>query len=400
MHTVPFTLGMVGPAVPREFAEHLHAGQSDALPAGLGGSPVNLLTRELLHRGQRVVLFTLDRELHEPRVFDGPNLRIVVGPYRPRARARALDLFRAEREFLLDAIRRERPDVLHAQWTYEFAWPAQQSGLPLVVTAHDAPLKVLRFNPSPYRLLRTLMAYRVLAKARRVVGVAPHVSDHLRRYMLYRGPHQVIPNGMPEALFGMRARTRVPAPGVVFATVLAGWGAYKNGRAAVEAFADVRARHPDARLLMFGGDHGPGQLAEQFARGHGLEAGIDFVGALPHGELLRNLADRVDVLVHPALEEAQPMVLIEAMALGIPVIAGRSSGGVPWTLDGGRCGRLVDVRDPRQIAGAMCELIDDAAARSAIGQAGNALARERFHIAAIADAYEPIYGELLRGAPS
>ena len=393
----PFSLGMVGPAAPREFADHL--GQSpDALPGGLGGSPVNLLTRELLRRGHRVTLFTLDPLLSAERVFEGPQLKVVVGPYRPRARDRARDLFGRERSFLLQAITRERPDVLHAQWTYEYAWPAQQSKLPLVVTAHDAPLNVLRFNPTAYRLVRTLMAYRVLARARNVVAVAPHVSDHLRRFMLYDGPRQVIPNGMPEALFNVEAPPSDQQRPPCFGTVLSGWGAYKNGRAAIEAFAGLRKTRPEVTLHMFGPDHGPGQVAQQYAVGRGIAESIQFVGALPHRQLLDRLAREVDVLVHPSLEEAQPMVLIEAMALGIPVIAGRRSGGVPWTLDDGRVGLLVDVRDPPAIAEAMKALLDDNARRRQLGQQGKDLARQRYHIATIAAAYEPIYQRLLQEA--
>jgi len=52
----------------------------------------------------------------------------------------------------------------------------------------------------------------------------------------------------------------------------------------------------------------------------------------PHGDLLIKLAENIDVLVHPSLEEAHCMAVIEAMAMGMPVIGGRSSGGIPWTL--------------------------------------------------------------------
>src|SRR5262245_31612506 len=305
--TRPFNLGMVGPAAPREFVEHLDwPRDQQELPAGLGGSPVNLLTRELLRRGHRVTLFTLDPVLQSEQVFEGPRLKVVVGPYRPRARDRALDLFRSERRFLLQAIRREQPDVLHAQWTYEYAWPAQQSRLPVVVPAHDAPLNVLRFNPTPYRLVRTLMAYRVLARARHVVSVSPHVGKHLRRFMLYRGPRDVIPNGMPDELFDERRVRQVDRP-LTYATVLGAFGAYKNGRAAIEAVARVHARNAETRLCMFGPDHGPGQAAERYARERGIASGIDFIGALPHRTLLDRLT-QVDILVHPSLVEAQPMV--------------------------------------------------------------------------------------------
>jgi glycosyltransferase involved in cell wall biosynthesis len=391
-------LGMVGPAVPREFAEFLDGRPApESLPAGLGGSPVNLLTRELLRRGYRISLFTLDPAVSKPLLLRGPQLTIHVGPYRARARHRALDFFAAERRFLSDAIRAERPEILHAQWAYEFALPSQASGIPNVITAHDAPINVLQLDPSPYRLIRTMMAYRVLSRARRVVGVAPYVVEHLRRFMLYRGVDQAIPNGMPESLFARRNGPRPPDGRLVFATILVGWAGRKNGQIAVEAFAKLRLQVPQARLLMFGAGHGAGEDAQAFANEQGWAEGIDFVGAIPHARLLERLVQDVDVLLHPALEEAQPMALIEAMSLGIPVIAGEKAGGVPWTLDGGKAGRLVDVTSAAAVEAALLEFATQPELMAQFGRAGRQLAERRFHIRAVADAYEPIYGELMRG---
>ena len=91
------------------------------------------------------------------------------------------------------------------------------------------------------------------------------------------------------------------------------------------------------------------------------------------------------------------MALIEAMALRIPVIGGRSSGGVPWTLDNGRVGILVDVRSPEQVAEAMVKLAGDPELRREFGELGYALARERFHISTVTDAYQKIYAQLAEG---
>jgi glycosyltransferase involved in cell wall biosynthesis len=110
--------------------------------------------------------------------------------------------------------------------------------------------------------------------------------------------------------------------------------------------------------------------------------------------LLERLASDASILVHPALEEAQPMALIEAMALGIPVIAGHRSGGVPWTLDDGRAGVFVDVTDPEQIAQAMLRLANDQQERNAWGSRGRCFAEQRFHIRAVADAWETQYAEV------
>ena len=386
------TVGMLGPIELAQIRDLLHpAAWSDRLPTGTGGSPVGLLSRELLNRGRRLLVVTLDPAVNDEVILEGPNLRVCFGPFRDN---RAHDFFAAERAYLIRVLRRERPDVVHAQWTYEYALAAQASGLPHVITAHDAVLNVLRHNFIPYRIARTLMAYRVLSRAKRVVSVSPHVAAHLSRFMLYRGSREVIPNGMPESLFASRLNTHASRP-LTFATILQGWGGRKNGRVAIEAFAEVRRHYPETRLIMFGYGHGPGEQAELWATARGLTAGIEFAGEHPYANLIDRLSREIDVLVHPALEEANPMVLLEAMALGVPAIAGEGSGGTRWTLDEGRAGILVDVADPRAVARAMESLAEDVQERETWGQRGLELATRRFHIRHVADAYEQIYADLL-----
>lgn len=384
-------VAMVGPLAPVQLGDLLDSSRREPLPRGLGGPPLNLLVRELVGRGQSVLAVTCDRETTREVVLEGPNLRICVGPYRSRP---ARDFFAAERAYVSSVLRRERPDLVHAHWTYEWALATQASGLPHVITAHDAPLSVLRFDSSPYRIAKTLMAYRVLSRAKRAVSVSPYVAAHLSRFMLYRGPTTVIPNGMPEDLF---TRARAPRPAgrpITFATSLNGWAGRKNGQVALEAFAHLRHDRPDARLVMFGDGHGLGEEAERWATGQGLREGVEFVGRVAYAAAIDRIADEVDVLVHPALEEAQGMVLLEAMALGVPVIAGEKSGGTPWTLDDGRAGMLVDITEAAAVARAMNHLAANADARESLGRLGQKFAAGRFRIQAVADAYELIYGEL------
>lgn len=389
-----YTLGMLGPVHLTELRHRLDTGsRSNPLPSVVGGSPVNLLSHELVARGRRLLVVTLDPDVEDEVIVEGPNLKMCIGPFRRKHRAR--DGFAGERAYLLKVLRRERPDVVHAQWTYEYALAAQASGLPHVITAHDAPLSILRHNFIPYRVVRTLMAYRVLSRARRVVSVSPYVAAHLSRYMLYRGPREVIPNGMPESLFASRLTTRAPGRPLTYASIVNGWDGHKNGRVVIEAFAIVRRNHPEARLILLGYGHGRGEEAERWAKARGLAGGIEFAGASPHAKVMNRLAREVDVLVHPSLEEANPLVLLEAMALGVPTIAGEASGGTRWTLDEGRAGILVDVTDPGAVARAMEDLAASAEERETWGERGLELATRRFHIRHVADAYERIYGELL-----
>jgi L-malate glycosyltransferase len=403
-------LGVLGPIELAEFREYLDAGSlDDSSPRGMGGTPVTLLCKELLQRGCDLAVFTVDPSIETERVFEGRRLRIHFGPYSARD---ATNFFRREREFLLRAIARERPAFLHAHFTYEYALAAVESGLPHVVTAHDAPLNCLRYAFIPllktartfkdhyatsrsigFSIMRTIMAYKVARKAQSVTAVSPYVADHLRRYGFRGGRIDIVPNGMPSVNFE-RLRNREPGREFTFATVLPQWSGLKNGRAAIEAFAKVRKVLPDAQMLMLGAGHSADGPAAAWAGQKGLKGGIEFIGQVPYAKLIGLLSRRVDVLVHPSLEEAHPMPLIEAMSLGMPAIGGDRVGGVPWTLGNGEYGVLVDVRSPDQIASAMLRLAQDEDTRARLGAAGREFAKRRFRIEQVADQYEAIYAEV------
>jgi L-malate glycosyltransferase len=403
------SIGVLGPIELAEFRDYLYPGALDfSPPRGMGGTPVTLLCKELLRRGHYLVVFSLDPSVESERVFEGQTLKIYFGPY---THGGAPHFFIKERQFLLQAIKRERLTCLHAHFTYKYALSAVESGLPHVVTAHDAPLNCLRHAFIPFttartlrayyktsrsvgfRIVRTSIAYRAARRTQRLVAVSPYVADHLRRYGFHAKPIDVIPNGMPAAYF-QRARQRKPGKPFTFATILVGWDGLKNGSAAIKAFAKVRRVLPDAQMLMFGKGHSADEAAAVWARERGYDRGIEFIGQVPYGELIDLLSRRVDVLVHPSLEEAHPMPLIEAMSLGIPVVAGSASGGVPWTLGYGQYGVLVDVRSPDQIAAAMLRLAQDDQARIQLGAAAHEFVKCRFHIEQVADQYEAIYDQL------
>jgi L-malate glycosyltransferase len=363
----------------------------DDLPEEHGATSVSEIARVLVARGHRVVIFTT-AALSGPEIcFEGPNLRICVGPYRPQGRAR--DFFAHERAYLQIAIARERPAVVHAHWTYEYALAAQASGLPCLVTAHDAPWRVLRLQPIPYRVMRTIMAYRVLRKAPQIACVSPYIASHLRRWMGFRGRSSIVPNGLPEHYFApplTRSHDRWPT----FGCIANGWGRIKNTATLLHAFKLVRATIPTARLLIFGMDHGTGQIAEQWAQDRDLTEGVQFIGALPREDLMARLRGEIDILVHPSREESYGLALLEAMSARVPVIAGINSGAVPWTLDEGRAGLLVDVGSVRAVAEAMRTLAADPARAATLGEQGFNSARRRFGMEAVVDAYSALYDEV------
>jgi glycosyltransferase involved in cell wall biosynthesis len=314
------------------------------------------------------------------------------------ARHRARDFFALERQDLLRAMRSDPCDLIHAHWTYEFALAALDSGFPVLVTAHDAPLPILRYNLSPYRALRALMAYRVVRRTAHMTVVSPYLADHYVNSMRYRGRLAIIPNALADEVFSFAraARHAHPAGQLTFASALAGWGGRKNGHVLLQAFAIVRKRLPEARLLMFGQDHGSGEAAELWAQQKGLTAGVHFAGHTPYFRLLQTLREEVDVLVHPSLEESFGMVLAECMALGLTVIAGERGGGTRYVLEEGKAGLLADIRAPHKLATAMLSLAD-ADTRRRYAEAGARSARRRFQMGQMVSAFEEQYRNLLTG---
>jgi len=364
-----------------------------AIPRGLVGTPPLHEIRGLLARGHDVSLVTLDPDVTNEMVLHGDQLTVHVGPLRLRRAAR--NAYKEERQFVSAALRRCRPDVVHAHWTYEYALGALASGLPTMITARDAPFVVLRHHlPNPrmgpllsqmpsaaHWLIRAAMAAVVARRAPRLIAISPYVEQHFRRVMRYRGDITVVPNVLSTSLSPPLGGELIPnkcAPGsgTAFITVLSSWSALKNGAAAIRAFAEARTRLTNSSLTMIGHGFGPGGPAERWAAERHIAVGITFVGPLPH-ELVLDALTRADILVHPSLEESYGMAIGEAQLVGVPVIGGASSGGVPWTLDYNQAGRLVDVRSSTSIAAAMVELALDSAAWSRLARAGADLVRRR-----------------------
>jgi len=386
------TIALVGPIETAEFLDILRLPANQPYPKGTGGSPVNLLALELHKRGYNLLLCSEDPTVADEVTLQGERLNIRYVHCRERP---ARTFFREESKRMTKVLLEENPDFIHAHWTYEYALAAEATGIPCLITSHDAPINVLKLNFIPFRIARTFMAYVAVWKARHLSSVAPYVAAHLKKYLFYRKPITIIPNGMPEKFFNRVRADKNPDSPLTFASILVGWSGRKNTEAAIQAFSLFKKQRPDSRLIIFGGGHGPGEAAEQWAKALGIEQGVEFAGHIAYAELVERLSNEVDVLVHPALEEAQPMSLIEAMSLSIPVIAGKNSGGVPWTLENGAAGVLVDVTKPEEIAAAMLDLSSNIVKRKQIGLAGYEQARKKFHISVVTDAYLELYQAIL-----
>ena len=241
--------------------------------------------------------------------------------------------------------------------------------------------------------------------ARQVFRRAPPlsvVSPYLQAELAAQGAPGavVIPNPVaPQALALGRDRERASGQALRIAMVCNGWDARKNPQAGLRAFAHVAARLPQAELHLFGHGFEPGGPAARFCASQAglrpLQSRIHCQGPLPHAELLARLAG-LDLLLHPAREETFGMALAEAMALGLPVVAGRESGAVPWVLQAPEC--LADVESSEDLARVLLQVAEPAR-YAALSRRLRASVQQRFGAEAVARAYVQHLRDILRAAP-
>jgi glycosyltransferase involved in cell wall biosynthesis len=361
---------------------------------GYRGVPTSELVKALLAAGLHVEVVTEAVGIDGYIQLEGPNLRLLVAPLRERARARAGDLFRAERRALRALLDDTEGSVVHALWTYEFAWAALDTGRPVLVTAHDAPLTILRQVRDPYRAVRTAMAYVVRTKIRHLTAVSPYLARRWRIEMLYRRPIAIVPNIAPS----FAQRDGRWSEGVEMALIdVTDSGPLKNVRALIEALGLLRADGRETTLNLVGPGLGAEDELARQARARGLAGGIRFLGTLDREGTMDALA-RSSVFVHPSREESFGLSVAEAMSAGLPVVAGRHSGAIPWVLADGDAGVLVDIDQPSEIAAAIVRLLDDKECARGIAERGRQRVRSQFSPEVVAAAYIDAYDGLPRRA--
>ena len=161
----------------------------------------------------------------------------------------------------------------------------------------------------------------------------------------------------------------------------------------VDAVPDLAARFPDLAVVVLG----DGPLRETLAK-QAAALGVTDVVRLPgHRADARSLLAAADVFVLPSRHEGMPLVLLEAMEAGLPVVATRVVGSSE-AVDDGTTGALVPPARPAALGAAIGDLLADPQLRRRQGQAGRSRYRACFTRERMAAETLAVYGSALRAA--
>ena len=351
-----------------------------------GGVQVQVreLAERLLSRGHDVIVLTpARRPPPEPHVI-GVGRPVDV-PYnasnapidpRPWSRRRIRDLLRA---FGPDVVHVHQPTVPSTGM-----WATLEARAPVVGTFHSGATRARLYD----------LAAPLIRRVARRLAIRIAVSERAAAFERARigGVFEIVPNGVETAAFAQAAPADLgPGTKLLFVGRL---DQRKGFPVAVDAFRRLGASREDLRLVVAG--DGPDR-DEVDRLGDGDRERVRMLGRVPHAELPA-VAAACALYLGPAIGgESFGVVLVEAMAAGLPVVASAIPGYDEVVRDGVD-GLLVPPRNPAALAAAAGRVLGDPALAERLAAAG----RERaatFDWSVVVEAVEEAYRRALQAGP-
>lgn len=285
-------------------------------------------------------------------------------------------------------LRASKPEIVHTHLFTADTWGrlvARLAGVPLVFsTVHS----VNSWQGRVHRLVDRMLALVTT----RLIACTAQVADKLQHQDGINGTRVVtLANGVDLQRFA--DVTPVDLAQVLGASGSGPWLAVlgrlesvKGQAYLLECLALLRDQGVAFRCVLIGDGPERDALVEQVARLQLLES-VWFAGF--RREVPAWLA-AIDVLVIPSRWEGLPMALLEAMALGKPVVA-HAVGGIPDVVRDGQEGLLVSPQHPEQMVQALARLLGDVPLRQQMGARAQARVRAHFSAESLSRAYERLY---------
>ena len=284
-------------------------------------------------------------------------------------------------------LREIRPDIVHGHGTErDCCVSAIFSGFPNVLTIHGNMRLVARGNHARPFSHAWLAARLEAFSLPRTNGVVCSTTYTLKAVELLARKTWLVPNAVDASFFEVKRLPASPPRILCVGTVLR----LKNQNELIRALDNFHV--PDNFELVFLGlPNRESAYAREFFELVTARSWCRYEGFVDREGLKMQLASASGI-IHPSLEDNCPMVILEAMAAGVPVAASRI-GGIPNLIRHGETGMLFDPLDKSAMAVAMRTLLANAAPETAMRARNEALFR--FHPQRVAECHVEIYREVL-----
>jgi glycosyltransferase involved in cell wall biosynthesis len=362
------------PAAPRGGVEAVSVNLVKAL-AALGRLDVHVVTTDAACAQPSTTAWE-NATIHRLPRSNRSTLGEALGPGRQAVQACLRDL---------------QPEVVHAHDTYGLM--VQGLPFPRVFTIHGFIHADTRFARGRFSWLRSQLwrwyELRGWADQPHIISISPYVRERLAG--IYPGVIHDIDNPIAEHFFQIERQAR---PGTIFSAALV--CPRKNPLMLIEALALLKARglHAELRLAGSVSDAAYGRRMEARISELGLQDRVVLLGSISSVQVRQELA-AASIFALVSLEEGSPMGLEEAMAVGVPVVTSNRCG-MPYMVQDGRTGFLVNPTDPEDIADRLGEILANDQLQAEMGRRARLVAAERFHPTAVAERTLEVYHRAAR----
>ncbi|OUS12717.1 hypothetical protein A9Q89_04765 [Gammaproteobacteria bacterium 53_120_T64] len=274
-----------------------------------------------------------------------------------------------------------------AGWTFGYSSP-------YVLTIHGINEKDALFSRGRLRFLR----YKVVGlverlgrkKADNIILISRYVEKEIGEQLM--GKCWPIENPVSDDFYEVELGST--APTILYAGHVK---SQKNVDNLIRAFKGVHAEIPSATLRIAGplDDQKFVNKCRKLVNDLELDTAVQFLGNLSRSALLIELSQAA-CLALVSHQENAPMVIEEAMAAGVPVVASRICG-IPYMIQDGKTGFLVDQNDNDDITDRLIKVLLESVTSCAMSEQSREVALSRFHVQAVAkktvETYRAIVGD-------
>ncbi len=272
--------------------------------------------------------------------------------------------------------RNKKTDLVHSH-SISGAFTATLLKIPTIFTLHGMMWKEKHYFQGYPRFAYEVNIRRFNYFSRRLkklIAISPYVISEVDHYLKTKIPDtEVIENPISDIFFEQEKRENerlIVYPGSI--------NCRKNQIGLMKALSLLKKDNVKFRCVL----PGPVLEKEYFSelqntiKKYDLEQEVTVPGPVPFEDLLR-LYSKAGIMVMTTLQETAPMVISEAMAMGIPVIAPPVSG-IPYMVSHGKTGFLINPQSPEELASHMAMLLDDAVLRKKFSDESRKIAASRW----------------------
>lgn len=292
------------------------------------------------------------------------------------------------------AVRRKlrdiQPQIVHGQGTErDCAVSAVLSGYPNVVTVHGNMARIakaIRANPLTYYWLAKHLERWCLRHTDGVVAISSYTKENVRPY----AERTWLVHNAVHARFFRTENSKTKKNRILCAANISLW---KNQIALIEAL-DALHKELEFELRFAGGMTPDDPYSRKFSRMIAEREWCSHLGSINREDLLKEFSCSSAVIL-PSVEENCPMVILEAAAAGVPVVASHV-GGIPDLIRNGETGLLFDPLSGAAIREATKRILTDQPLAGRVSAKAQAEAQNRFHPRVVAKRHLDIYRQIAK----